>query len=142
MRFFLDRNISLRLARLIEVFDREHQVEHHDSHFGPMTTDIEWLSRIQEWNPRPVVVSGDLQILRNKAESQVLRESGLTFFALESAWPKLTWDEQAWKFIKVWPRVRDRANAPRPTVFTVPVSASKVDELCPTMQLGHGHRRV
>lgn len=142
MRFFLDRNIPKQLAEITELFDRENQVEHHDRYFGPTTTDIAWLSHIRGWDPRPVVISGDLQILRNKAEAQVLRESGLTFFALEAAWPKLRWDDYAWKFLKVWPLIRDNAAVPRPSVFTLPVSASKVELLCVTSQLGGGHRRV
>lgn len=142
MRFFLDRNIPKRLAEIVEIFDRNHQVQHHDSAFEQSTTDVEWLRELRGWDPRAVVISGDLQILRNKAEAQVLRESGLTYFALESGWPKLRWEEQAWKFVKVWPIIRERAKTPRPTVFTVPVSASKVDELCPTAQLGSGSRRA
>jgi len=142
MRFFLDRNIPKGLAEIVSLFDRSHQVDFHDQHFDQSTTDTDWLTTVKDWAPRPAIVSGDLGILRNQAEAQVLRDTGLTFFALQAAWPTLKWEDQAWKFLKVWPCIREAAAPRRPSIYLVPVSASKVEFLCHTAQLGSGHRRI
>ena len=136
MRFFLDRNVPIRLAEMVRIFDRQHDIEHHDQHFDEQTSDATWLAKIAKWDPRPVVISGDLRILRHPAEAQVLHETDLTFFALERGWPKLRWEEQAWKFIKIWPLIRDKANPRRPSIFRVPVSASKIEYWCLTSEVG------
>ena len=101
MRFFLDRNVPEPLARILDIFDRKNSVEHHDSFFVDTTKDIEWISTISGWSPKPVVVSGDLRILKNPAEAQALRSAELTFFALEKHWPQLPWEEWGWRMLKV-----------------------------------------
>ncbi|GAC1346171.1 MAG: hypothetical protein NVSMB14_09280 [Isosphaeraceae bacterium] len=60
--------------------------------------------------PKPIVISGDAAILRNKAEKAVLREADLTFFCLERGWTQRPFDEQAWMFLKVWPLIVSGAN--------------------------------
>ena len=79
MRFFFDRNMPHRLARMIDVFETEHTIQHHDDdpRFNQTTTDIEWLSVLNEDAERWVIVSCDGRILKNKAESQKLRGDGI-----------------------------------------------------------------
>lgn len=141
MDFFLDRNVPEKLARMLGYYDRDHTVIFHDDLFGESTPDTEWLQGIGRRSPVPVVVSGDGRILRNQAELQVLRDLPITFFLFVDAWCNLPWHERAWKTIRVWPEVIKAASPPRPTVFSIPVRALKVDVEGLTHELGRAGRR-
>jgi len=139
MRFFLDRNVPLRLCRILDIFDHENTIEHHDDYFDQHTTDIEWLATLRSWTPIPSVVSGDLRILKNPAEAQALREADLTFFALEKQWTRLAWHDWAWRMVKVWPLISS-THARRPTVYRIPLSTNKIETMGPTSQAGSRRR--
>ena len=72
MKFFLDNNISHRLAAaLIALDDRVERgdwtVEHLRVRFEQQTEDVTWLEalgREGKW----IVISGDIRISRNRAE--------------------------------------------------------------------------
>ena len=140
MHFFIDRNVPIALARMLGHYDLTHTVVYHDDLFERTTPDTEWLQIIAERDPVPVVVSGDGRILRNPAELQVLRGLPITFFLFVGAWLNLKWPEFAWKAIKIWPEVVAAASPRRPSVFRIPVSASKVELESLTSELGV-HRR-
>ncbi|TVQ75334.1 MAG: hypothetical protein EA380_11135 [Phycisphaeraceae bacterium] len=136
MHFFFDRNIPVALARMLGCYDQAHTIIYHDDRFEKNTLDTNWLSDIATWDPIPVVVSGDGRILRNPAELQVLRELPLTFFLFAPGWINLKWSDQAWKAVKVWPEIVASASPRRPSVYRVPVSASKVEFVSLTGDLG------
>jgi hypothetical protein len=120
--------MSPRLARMIHAFEPEHTVEHHDDTFDRTTADLEWIRQLADREKKWFVISGDLRILRNKAEAAVLRGSQLTFFALKRGWINIGLHEQAWRLVKVWSRIVDEARkATKPTVFEVPVNVQKID---------------
>jgi hypothetical protein len=128
MRFFFDRNMSLYLARMVDIYDREHTVVHHDDdgRFGPTTPDIEWIRTLAKDRPPWVVISADGRILKNKVEKAALQEAKLTFFCLAKAWASgMDFHEYTWRFIKLWPEIVEKAKHPTPRVYEV--SASKVD---------------
>lgn len=136
MRFFLDNNQPQQLAQLLEAFDPSSEVRHLSAEFDPTTPDVDWLSELGRRSPRPVVIGGDAKILRNAAEAQVLRESGLTFFLMAHGWSGLKWwDQRAWKMIRVWPRIVESSTPRRPTVFRVTVQ-EKVELFSLTEHLG------
>ncbi len=111
LRFFFDRNMSYRIVEMVRIFEGpRHIVEHHDERFHETTKDVEWLAELGKDEPKPIVISGDAAILRNKAEKAVLREADLTFFCLERGWTQRPFDEQAWMFLKVWPLIVSGAN--------------------------------
>ena len=139
MTFFMDRNLPLQMARLIEAFDRASRVRHLDDEFEQITPDVVWIRDVARWDPKPAIVCGDGRILRNQAEAQALREAGLTFFHLAEGWVNLPWREQAWKMIKVWPSIVDDAHPRRPTVYRVSVQL-KVERVCLTEELGRSLR--
>jgi len=74
MRFFFDRNMSPRLAAMINIYERDHSIIHHDEdgRFTPLTTDIEWITTLARDDPPWIVLSGDGRILRNKVELAAL----------------------------------------------------------------------
>lgn len=88
MKFFLDNNISHRLAAALLVLeDRVERgdwtVQHLKDRFEPQTEDVAWLEKLgheEEW----IVISGDIRISRNPAEKAAWRESGLTAYARDS----------------------------------------------------------
>ena len=84
MKFFLDNNISHRLAAALLVLENRVErgdwtVEHLRVRFEQQTEDVTWLEALGhegEW----IVISGDIRISRNPAEKAAWRESGLTAF--------------------------------------------------------------
>ena len=144
MQFLLDRNLPEQLARMLGHYDRAHTVLWLDDRFDKATPDVAWLTAAGDWvrtgNPT-VVVSGDGRILSNEAEAQVLAGQPLSFFHFAPAWLHLGWREMAWKAVKVWPEIVANSQPPRPTIYTVPISATKVEVHCPTSQLGQQRRR-
>jgi hypothetical protein len=122
--FFTDENISEYLARMLEFFDRKHQIKAHADHFDKGVPDVKWMRGIVEkWGSDVVAICGDGRILTNKAERKVLRECSLMFVHLASGWTRLPWEEQAWKFIKAWPSiVKEVSEANQPMLFQVSVN--------------------
>ncbi|MCC6971462.1 MAG: hypothetical protein IT434_14705 [Phycisphaerales bacterium] len=136
MDFFIDRNVPERLARMLDCYDRENTVVYLDDKFDKTTPDTEWLREISKWSPIPAVISGDGRILKNPAELQVLRDSPLSFFLFAASWSDLPWSERAWKTVKVWPHIVLASTPRKPSIFEIPVSASKVELVCTTSELG------
>ena len=129
-QFFFDRNMSRRIVDMVKIFEGpRHIVEHHDERFQPSTKDVEWLAKLGKDDPKPIVISGDEAILRNKEEKAVLREADLTFFCLERGWTQRPFEEQAWMFLKVWPIIVSEANVSPPCIFDVRVGNSPKIEI-------------
>ncbi len=127
MRFFFDRNMSPRLARMIGIYERDSTVVHHDDdgRFSPTTTDVEWIKTLAADDPPWIALSGDGRILRNKVELAALNEAKLTFFCMSKAWSHMDFHEYSWKFVKIWPLIVEPAKSPARRVFEV--SGAKVD---------------
>jgi hypothetical protein len=128
MTFFFDRCVPVCLAHMVAILERGTQlIVHHDDdpRFRPTTTDVEWLSAVGKDRPKPAVISGDARILKRPDEARELRSQNLTFFCLASQWQDMSIQEQAWKFLKVWPEIiRNAEEARQPTVFQVQAGGS------------------
>lgn len=74
MIFFADENISQYAARMLDIFDRKHQVRPFLDHFKEGTPDLEWIPTVASWEGGVVAVCGDGRILRNNVEKQVLTQ--------------------------------------------------------------------
>lgn len=129
--YFFDRNISPRLAKMVELFDLDATVTPHDERFAQNAKDIEWIGSLTEDKSQPVVVTGDPRIMQNKAEAQALAGSGLTFFFLWKGFTKLNHEDQTITLLKAWTNIRSKARARRPMLFQVR-SNGKIDEIGPT----------
>jgi len=105
MTFFFDANMSPKAARLLKAFGFRHQVISHFDKFPHNVNDNTWITEVSAWRPKPIIVSGDGRILTNPAERQVLDDVGLRFLLLTGKWLRLSWDEQAWRLVKIWPSV-------------------------------------
>jgi hypothetical protein len=133
VRFFLDNNISHRLAAALLVLD--HQAErdnwtivHLRDLFEPQTEDVTWLEalgREGEW----IVISGDIRISRNRAEKAAWRESGLTAFFFASQYPEKKIWTQIMHFLHWWPEItreaREHREAPEGSGYVIPMKGKK-----------------
>jgi len=123
--------MSVYLARMIDAFERDHTIRHHDEdpRFTPTTADTEWISIFGGDDPPWIIISGDGRILRNKSELAALREAKLTFFCMSKQWMHMSKHEYAWKLLRVWPEIVENARlATSPMLFEVSGGKStKVD---------------
>jgi hypothetical protein len=148
VNFFFDRNFPLPLAKMIAIYAAhygEHGVEHHDHSvhgFQPDTPDVEWIRVLADQDPRPVVISGDLGILKRAAELEALREAELSFFVLAGRFLQRSPHEATVQFLRVWPRmVEEAAKARRPQIWEVPVSSLQLKLLGETGSFARRRRR-
>jgi hypothetical protein len=132
MRFFFDRNMSPRIARMVDAFEREHTARAHDDdpRFTSTIPDVEWIQTLGADDPPWIVISGDGRILRNKVELRALKEARLTFFCMTKQWMHMGIYEYAWKFLRVWPEIVENAKGTAPRIFEVAGGkALKVDQI-------------
>ena len=122
--------------RLLDIFDKENTVSWMPDHFHRGIADTEWLRRAAEMSPKPVILSGDGRILRNKVERQCLKDGDFTYVCLAKGWTSTSWSDYAWKIIKAWPAVVEEVQACRqPTVFELHVGKLKVERKSLTREL-------
>jgi hypothetical protein len=124
----------VRLLAAFELTGREYpkfSIKHIPEVFERGVQDTDWLQRAGAMNPKPVILSADHRILRNKVEKDVLKEAGLTFLLLACGWSDSSWPDQAWKIIKAWPKVlKTLAIVTKPAVYEITLK-SKIRRLPP-----------
>ena len=91
--FFSDRDLGRRFPSLLLAADV--RIERHDDHFGPDTSDEDWISEIgrRRW----VAVTRDARIRYSPLALSILMQSGARLFVLVG---KLTTSEAAEVFLK------------------------------------------
>jgi hypothetical protein len=115
MKFFFDNQLSPHLAQSIHALAKVDgdEVVHKRDRFAPDTPDVEWIQRLSaegSW----VVVSGDLNILRTRAEKPVWKAARLIGFFLKKGWMNITPWDQAWHLIRWWPLITAQAKLAEP----------------------------
>jgi excisionase family DNA binding protein len=126
--FFCDRDLGRQFPTLLA--EAGIQVERHDVHFGPTTSDADWLAEIgrRGW----VAVTRDSRIRYSPLALSVLMQSGVRLFVLVGKLPTV---EAAATFVK-W---RDAINATvgaESEVLSLPKSAGMGPCLVPKANLG------
>jgi len=115
------------MARILNLLEKVHTVDWLPDVFGRGAKDLDWIPKAAALNPRPVIVSNDGRILKNKVERLALKESGLTFVHLAAGWAGLAWPDRVWKLTRAWPGiVREAELLRRPAVLKVGVQNGKV----------------
>jgi hypothetical protein len=104
--FWFDRNIPIRVARVIGAYEPIHLVRHQDDDLRvrPTSTDIEILTLLGndpacQWS----MVTSDRHIRTRPDERQALRKSGVKYFVFDKAWSRKDFHEQTWRLLKSWP---------------------------------------
>lgn len=110
MRFFLDENLSPKIARALDALgsDSYGDVHHLVDKFPLGTPDAKWLAALAtegDW----CVISGDQGITRNAHERQAWIDAHLTAFFLDKSWRSLRLWDQAWKLVQRWPSIAETA---------------------------------
>jgi hypothetical protein len=115
VKFFFDNNLSPHLAASIHALASAEgdEVHHLRDIFAPATPDEEWIRQLAKeggW----IVVCGDLNIVRTRAQLPVWRGAGLVGFFLKKGWMNIgPWD-QAWRLVKWWPTMVKQARIAAP----------------------------
>ena len=136
MIYLADENFQRLAVGLLEAFDTQNEIRPLTDLFGRGTKDVQWLRAAGRMDPKPVILGGDGQILRNRVERAALREADLTYVHLAPGWMHLKWPDFAWKIVKAWPAIVDSTQrVARPTVFEVKVGNLKVTLVSQTFQL-------
>jgi hypothetical protein len=120
LKFFFDNQLSPHLAASIAVLAKTdgHDVVHLRDKFKPDTDDVDWIAALSKegnW----ILICGDMNITRTRAERSVWKDAGLVGFFLKKGWMSLTPWEQAWRLVKWWPTIVAQASiaAPGSTYF-------------------------
>jgi len=136
MKFILDENISPNLAKMLDAFDPVNEVVHILEYLAPGTADVDLIGELSTWDPKPVLISGDGRILKNKVELSALKSADLTFFVLAKGWNNLSWEDWGWKSVRAWPKLALEAQKIRhPTVYEVSPGTLKIKRIGRTTEL-------
>jgi hypothetical protein len=132
VKFFFDNQLSPRLAQAIGALSAAegHEVVHLRDRFASSERDEVWIPALAaegQW----ILVCGDLNIVRTKAQRPIWRASRLVGFFLKPGWMNQGPWEQAWRLVRWWPVVvRQAALAAPGSTYGLAVNpSSKVETL-------------
>jgi hypothetical protein len=132
VKFFFDNQLAPRLAQAVHALTSAegHQAVHLREKFAPSVRDEEWIPALAaegSW----IIVCGDLNIVRTRAQRPIWRSAGLVGFFLKPGWINLDCWEQAWRLVKWWPVIVRQASLAAPgSTYGLPVGpSSKVETL-------------
>jgi hypothetical protein len=130
LAFLFDRCFPRPIARMIEQYESGQVVvrfQDDDGRFQIDTPDVEIIRILAaDETYRWILVSADTRITRRPAERAVLASAGIKFFYCGKAWFKMPTHEQAWKFLKEWPKIVEMAENHRGKVFEIEGANLKV----------------
>lgn len=130
LAFLFDRCFPRPIARMIEQYEGGRVVvrfQDDDGRFQIDTPDVEIIRTLATDDTyRWVLVSADTRITRRPAEHAVLASAGIKFFYCGRAWFKMSTHDQAWRFLKSWPDIVERAENHRAKVFEIEGANLKV----------------
>jgi PIN like domain len=120
LRLFVDNNLALKHARSLEpLLAPAHSIVHLRDMFAADTPDEVWLRQLKsegEW----VVLSGDIEIIRNNRSVLVWKACGLTTFFFVEGWMHIELMEQHAKLTKcIQPILTQAARAVRGSAYKV-----------------------
>jgi hypothetical protein len=137
--FFFDRNLGVRLARMLDAYDGQHTIRHldDDTRFPKDVSDMDLIEALSSDEPAPVLVTADVNMYtKNPEERRALARSGLTCVFLRKGFHSQPFHTQAVKLLSIWPEiVRETSRCSEPTAFEITPAARKVQRLCPTRDL-------
>jgi PIN like domain len=118
-----------KVVEALKILDSNHAIVHLRERFPENTPDAEWISALSkegDW----IIISGDVRITRNPGEREAWLESKLLSFFLAKGWTNQSLWDQAWRFIKWWPRIVEQSSRIKPPAeFIVPLRDSKLEQV-------------
>ena len=124
MKFFLDENLSPRIAEGLRAFgeDVTHLLEHHP----PGTEDEVWIPRVA--SQERVIVTRDVDIKRHHLRSEIFRRHRAGAFVLRAK------GASAWDLIRqivwLWPEfIRLAEHTTRPFMFAVRARGERIERI-------------
>lgn len=124
MRFFIDNNLSVHLARGMQGFQED--VVHLTDHFPHETPDTDWLQHIGQagW----LLVTRDERIRKNPLELSAIRDHQVGAFFL--AGKNRSRCDLIRQLVRHFPRMKElAANSHRPFAYRIPPSGSKIERV-------------
>jgi hypothetical protein len=131
LKFLFDHNLSPLLARSLHVLNAPlgHSVHALKDKFAQDTGDIEWIEALAkegDW----VVITCDKDIARKGAIKNAWKRCGLIGFVLRPAWQGFPPMEQAWRLMKIWPRVVKQCELAAPgSTYELGIKGDKITTL-------------
>ena len=120
MKFFIDNNLSIQMARGMEGFGEE--VMHLQDEFPQGTPDEQWLQYVGDNDL--ILVTRDREIRRRPAELKALKDHKVGVFFLGGK--NRGRCELIQQLVRNWPRMKAvAAKARKPFAFVVPPSGGK-----------------
>jgi len=122
LRFFIDRNISVHLARMLSHFDRENTILHQDdSNFDARLDDPSLIRAVAAMDPKWVWVSADInQVRREPVERLALADSGMHAVFFRPGFNNQKPVFQAIKLISAWQTIVYQCRLAKvPSIFMV-----------------------
>jgi len=136
---FFDVNISFRLCNMILAMEEgQYPVVHAKDHpqlragnnrEGNSTPDVEWIKILSQDEADWVALSGDIHIIDTPQEREVLKNSGLTFFAFDDYFANTGKYGQALQLVEMWPEIIKTIKACDSGVFVVRMRNKKIEEV-------------
>jgi hypothetical protein len=139
VRYFFDRNIAIGLTRVLVNIYHEFsgRIFHldEDSRFQPESTDVFIVQVLSRDQPKPVFLTGDMNMGKRPDERKALADSGLTVVFFRRTFHNLPMPQQGKKIIDAWPLiVAATRGLTAPTAFEVSVNG-KINRLRLTRDL-------
>ena len=122
MKVVVDENLSPALARALNaLFAGQHEVAHMRDKFGASVKDVDWIRRLSDeghW----IVISGDANITKRKAEQSAFRNSRLTDFFFAPALNSAKVTKQMQRLLAIWDDIEAIAKPVAPgAMYELPI---------------------
>jgi len=106
-----------------------HEIIHLRDRYGPSVKDIEWIPELSA-EGRWVVISGDRQITKVRAEYEAFRSSRLTGFFLSKGLNKAPLVKKMERILALWPYIEQQVTLVQGgAMFELPMTSTKLSML-------------
>lgn len=130
MKVVVDENLPPALAKsLAALFIGKHEIIHLRDRYGPSVKDIEWIPELSA-EGRWIVISGDRQITKVRAEYEAFRSSRLTGFFLSKGLNKAPLVKKMERILALWPYIEQQVTLVQGgAMFELPMTSTKLSML-------------
>ena len=118
MIFFGDEGFPEAACRMLDAFERKHEVRYLKDEFAGGTPDAEWIAALSERDEDIVILTRDAAMLSRPGEKRALQNSGAHVVVLAPQFNRLKRDDLLIAIIRGWrPLVEQIERLKRPTAL-------------------------